>query len=860
MKHDDSQTSRRARGRHNTNIARSSQSLLQLPVDSVLPDLLAALRRGPNAVVVAPPGSGKTTRVPPALLDSGLLGRGKVIVLQPRRVAARMAAKRIAEERGCRLGEEVGYRTRFERKVSSSTRIELVTEGLLLRRLQSDPFLEGVGAVVLDELHERSLDLDLALALLREVQLAGREDLRLIAMSATLDPGPVRAFLGGEKECALIRAEGRTFPVQLEFLPRTSERRIEDQTASAVRRLLADEPSGHILVFLPSVGTIERTRRALESDALAPGVEIFPLHGSLPPERQDAALAPARTRKVVLATNVAETSVTFDGVRVVIDSGLAIVPRFDAASGTSRLERERIARDSADQRTGRAGRTGPGRCLRLWTASDDRQLSAASTPAVRRSDLTPAFLQLLAWGSHPSTFGWFEAPPPGSLHQAGLLLESLGALDRGGLTSLGRRLANLPLHPRLGRVLLAGAQLGVLSSAATAAALSEGRDIVGRDPHAAPDDDDLSLRLRLVADAERGRRGRGGAMGEIRRVRDQLIRTVERTPPGDDELPGSPEAPRLVRALLAGFPDRVGLRRGDTGDRYQLASGQGARLGRESAAQGERLILALGLDGGRRGARSESWIRLAVAIQREWLDTVDADDVAFDADREGVVARRVTRFGALVLDERPGRGKADPFRVAAILEEAARAAGASAVLKLDKDAQSLVGRIATLGAARPELELPDVSDLDSLLPALCMGRRSFAELRKAPVAAAVLSSLSWQQRQALDRDVPERIKIPSGSTVRIAYSSDGSPPVLAARIQQLFGMMQTPHLVDGRVKMVVHLLAPNGRPAQVTQDLASFWSNTWPEVRKDLRGRYPKHAWPEDPSDAVPTDRARRRR
>lgn len=826
----------------------------------MLPNLVAALRRGPNAVVVAPPGSGKTTRVPPALLDSGLLGGGSVVVLQPRRVAARMAAKRIAEERGCRLGDEVGYRTRFERKVSRATRIELVTEGLLLRRLQADPFLEGVGAVVLDELHERSLDLDLALALLREVQLAGRDDLRLIAMSATLDPGPVRAFLGGEEACTLIRAEGRTFPVKMEFLPRASERRIEDQTASAVRRLLTDEPSGHILVFLPSVGTIERTRRALDDGDLPSGVSVLPLHGSLPPALQDAALAPSRTRKVVLATNVAETSVTFDGVRVVIDSGLAIVPRFDASSGTSRLDRERIARDSADQRAGRAGRTGPGRCLRLWTEADDRQLPAASTPAVRRSDLTPAFLQLLAWGSHPETFDWFETPPPGALHQAGILLESLGALDGGGLTSLGRRLANLPLHPRLGRVLLAGAQLDVLASAATAAALSDGRDIVGRNPHAAPDDDDLSLRLRLVTEAERSGRARGGSMGEVRRVRDQLIRSVEQSSPADDDLPGSSAAPPLVRALLAGFPDRVGLRRGNTGDRYQMASGQGARLGRESAAQGERLVLALSLDGGRRGVRSESWIRLAVAIEQEWLDTEDADDLAFDADREAVVARRVTRYGALVLHERPGRGKTDPLAVAAMLEEAARSAGAAAVLKLDKDAQSLLGRIATLRVAKPALELPDLSDPASLLPALCGGRRSFAELRKAPVAETVLASLTWQQRQALDRDVPERIKIPSGSTVRIAYATDGSPPVLAARIQQLFGMMQTPRLVEGRVPMLVHLLAPNGRPAQVTQDLASFWTNTWPEVRKDLRGRYPKHAWPEDPSNAIPTDRARRRR
>jgi len=801
--------------------------------------------------VVAPPGSGKTTRVPPALLD-GLGGDGKIIVLQPRRVAARLAARRIAEERGCRLGGEVGYRTRFETKASAATRIELMTEGLLLRRLQADPFLDGVDVVVLDELHERSLDLDLALALLREVQAAG--DLKLVAMSATLDPGPVMEFLG--PGCALIEASGRTFPVELEFLPRSSERPMEEQVASAVRRLLADEPEGHQLVFLPSVASIEKTRRALGDLG---GVGVFPLHGSLPGKEQDAALAPSRRRKVVLATNIAETSVTFDGVRVVIDSGMAVVPRFDAAMGTTRLQRERIARDSADQRAGRAGRTAPGRCLRMWTEAEDRQLASASTPAVRRTDLTSAALQILAWGVAPDAFGWFERPPPGTLEQATTLLRDLGAMDDGGLTAIGRQLAALPVHPRLGRVLLAARSLHVLASAATAAALSEGRDIVGRDAPAAPDDDDLSMRLRLVADAEFGRaRGvRGGAMREVRQVRDQLIRLAERVDGADAP---HPRAPALVRALLAGFPDRVGLRRSATGDRYQLASGQGARLGRESATQGERMLLALALDGGRKGARSEAWIRLAVALDPEWLDTSVADELVFDGDKQAVVARRVRRLGALVLEEKPGRHKADPLLVAALLEEAARSADVSSVLQLDPDAQGLLGRIATLRAVRPELDLPDLSDPASLLPALCVGKRSFADLRRAKAAPAISAALTWQQRAALDADVPERMRIPSGSTVRIQYATDGSPPVLAARIQQLFGMMQTPRLVGGKLPMLVHLLAPNNRPAQVTQDLGSFWTNTWPEVRKDLRGRYPKHSWPEDPSDAVPTDRARRRR
>ncbi|MCO4771138.1 MAG: ATP-dependent helicase HrpB [Deltaproteobacteria bacterium] len=849
------------RGGHNTNITSPPPKRLVLPVDAVLDGLIADLTRRPNAVVVAPPGSGKTTRVPPALLDAGLAGSGSVVVLQPRRVAARLSAKRIAEERGVRLGGEVGYRTRFERKVGPDTRIEFMTEGLLLRRLQTDPFIEDIGVVVLDELHERSLDLDLALALLREVQMAGRDDLHLIAMSATLDPGPVMEFLGGDEGCSLVTAEGRAFPVELEWLARASERRVEEQVASAVRRMLAAEPSGHLLVFMPSVATIGRTLDALKREGLPAGVTVLPLHGSLPPREQDEALAPSRKRKVVLATNVAETSVTFDGVRVVIDSGLAVVPRFDSSSGTTRLQRERIARDSADQRAGRAGRTGPGRCLRLWTEAEDHQLAAASTPAVRRSDLTSAALQLFAWGVAPRDFGWFERPPEGALTQALDLLETLGATSNESLSPVGRQLANLPVHPRSGRVLLAAKTLNVLASAATAAALSEGRDIARRHQRGEPDDDDLSMRLRMVAHAGRGRRG--GSMAEVLRVRDQLLRLAERADAGSErreDLPGSSETPALVRALLAGYPDRVGLRRSATGDRYRLASGGGARLSEESACRGEEYILALSLDGGRKAARSESWIRIAVALQPQWLEAKEEEELVFDVSKEAVVSRRIRRFGALVLSERPGTRPRDPLAQAVLLEEAAREADLEVLLKVDRDAETLLGRIDTVRRLRPELELPDLGDLSLLLPALCVDRRSFADLRKAPLGPAILATLSWSQRQAVNTEAPERMRVPSGSTVRLVYSRDGSPPVLAARIQQLFGMLETPRVAGGRLPVLVHLLAPNGRPAQVTQDLASFWTNTWPEVRKDLRGRYPRHSWPEDPTTAKAVDRPRRRR
>lgn len=834
-------------------------------------DLASALALRPNAVLVAPPGSGKTTRVPPALLESGLAGGeggGRILVLQPRRVAARLAAKRIAWERGENLGGIVGYRTRFEGRVSQQTRIEIITEGLLLRRLQADPFIEGVAAVVLDEFHERSLNLDLSLALLREVQGAGRDDLRIVVMSATLDPDPVVEFLGGADSCSLFRSEGRTFPVTLEFDPRPTGRRLDERVASAVRSGLKGSDRGHSLVFLPSVAEIERVRGLLEQGELPKGVVVLPLHGSLPPAQQDAALAPSAVRKVVLATNIAETSVTLDGVTRVIDSGLAVVPRFDPSCGATSLGRERIARDSADQRAGRAGRTGPGVCHRMWTASEDAGLARATLPAIRRSDLTSALLQLASWGTKPEAFGWFETPPIGSLEAAMELLSQLGAMHDGRLMPLGVALAALPTHPRMGRVLLAAADLGVLATAATAVALCEGRELLHRDVRTPPGEDDLEFRLRLVAESEAARRPirgvRGSALSELRRVRDQLMRVVESADPSaawglPDVAPLTSAAPPLLRALAAGFPDRIGLLRPGAAERYQLASGQGARLGTGSGSTGQRVVLALALDAGRASGRRESWIRLAASLDPAWVSLEEADELVFDESAEAVVGRRVWRYRALIFRSQPPQSPVAPARQGAVLAQAAGRLALDELLTIDAESEALLGRVATLAGLRPELGLPDLQSLAPLLPSLCAGRRSFAQLRKAALKPAILELLSWDQRRALDDDLPERIEVPSGRFVRLQYSRSGDPPVLAARIQQLFGMKETPRLAGGRLPVLVHLLAPNGRPAQVTMDLASFWASTWQEVRKDLRGRYPKHSWPEDPSEAVAEDRPRRK-
>ena len=830
-----------------------------LPIDAHLPSIVAAVREQGAAVVVAPPGSGKTTRVPPALLDGGV--RGRILVLQPRRVAARLAARRIASERGVRLGDEVGYTTRFDRRAGPRTRVELITEGLLTRRLQADPFLEGVGCVVLDEFHERSLNVDLGLALLAEVRRSARDDLSVVVMSATLDPDPVARFLG---DCPVLQVPGRTFPVDVQYAPRPSTERIEARCARAVRRLLSEEPEGHLLVFLPGVGEISRTARHLSEGELPDGVDVLPLHGRLAGRDQDRAVAPSARRKVVLATNVAETSVTLEGVRGVIDSGLARVPRFDPAVGLSRLETAPISIASADQRAGRAGRTGPGRCLRLWTQAEGRQRRPAEVPEVRRADLAPAVLELLSWGVPPSKFRWFEPPPAGQLDGATRLLEQLGATRDGDLTPLGRRLASMPTHPRLAAVVEAGRRLRILATAATVAALASERDPF-RQPPAGIDGSDLLPRLEAAGVFEATSHVPPGAdrrrLEEVGRVRDQLIAVAERTgPPGEwtDDDPLSPEAPPLVRALLAGFPDRVARRRGSTGRRYLLASGIGAELDEVSAAAGEELLIAVDLGSSARRHRADHRIRSAHPLEREWLLPRASLELRFDREHEAVVNRTVERWGELVLRERPGAQAPDSDAVARLLAGAAAEQPESA-LDPTPDETQLLARLRFVAAQAPELEWPEITSWADLLPDLCVGLRSFDQLRRAELSPALLGRLTWKQRQSLDRLAPERLQVPSGSRLRVDYDVQG-PPVLAARIQQLFGWSDTPRIAGGRLQVLLHLLAPNNRPAQVTRDLRGFWASSYAAVRKDLRGRYPKHSWPENPASAVAEDRPRRRR
>lgn len=811
--------------------------LAPLPIDAALPALGAALRAQGAAVLVAPPGSGKTTRVPPYLLDAGLVPAGKVLLLQPRRVAARLAARRIAEERGVKLGGEVGYAVRFEERSGPDTRIEVLTEGLLTRRLQGDPLLDGVAAVLLDEVHERSVHTDLALALLAEIRREVRPDLLLVAMSATVDPAPFARFLG---DAPVVRADGRPHPVEITHDPRPDDRPLPVRAAAAARRAAATT-AGHVLVFLPGTGEIAAT-----AEAIGPleGVDVLPLHGSLPLDAQAAALAPSARQKIVLSTNIAETSVTLEGVTAVVDSGLQRQDRFDVATGTSALLLVPASHAACAQRAGRAGRTAPGTCHRLWTEGSPRP--AADPPGIHRADLAPVLLDVLAWGADPRAFGWFEAPSGPALARAEALLGQLGALQGGALTAQGRRLAALPVHPRLGAVLLDAHPRGCVRAAATAAALATERDPWAHAGLARSGQDDLLSRVALVDGPRSGADPR--ALAAVREVRDQLLRlATSALGPAPRHAEGDESA--VLRAFIAGFPDRVALRRAGSTDRYQLASGAGAALD----GGGPPLLIAVELQATGRG---DPKIRVHAPLDEALLPIEAVDGVAWDAEREGVVRVRERRFGALVFHSHKSADLPDPAAAAAVLAGIV-AEDPPRLLGLDEAATELLHRWRFLRRVAPELALPDPDDWPARLPSLLLGHRSLRTLRAVDWAASLHAELTWPQRAALDAEAPPRLGLPSGSTAAIDYAVD--PPVLAARIQQVFGWASSPRVGFGRVSVVLHLLAPNHRPAQVTADLAGFWAGSYAEVRKDLRGRYPKHAWPEDPLHAIPEDRPRRR-
>lgn len=816
-----------------------------LPVDDVVDDVVLALQRCGVVVITAPPGSGKTTRVPPALLDRCTAG-GAVWLVQPRRVAARLAARRIAEERGCAPGAEVGWRVRFEDRTTKSTRLVAMTDGILLRALQDDPFLDGVDVVVLDEVHERGLDLDLALALLVELRRDARPDLQLVVMSATVDADSFAAFLGGEVPAPVVRADGQLFPVDIRYADRAVDGPLAPAVAAAIRSVFAETAprGGHVLAFLPGQGEIRATAERLQDlDA-----EVCLLHGQLTLADQAKVLAPRAYRTVVLATNIAETSVTFPGVVAVVDSGAVRRARHDVATDRAVLLLGEISRASADQRAGRAGRTGPGIALRLWTQDQHRVRRAFEQPEVQVADLAPVVLRLLDLGVSPTALRWLEAPPEAAVKRAFQVLGDLGAIDGEGLSPLGRALAALPLHPRVGRVVWEGVTRHCAPAAATLAALlSEG------DPwRGASSGDDLHG---LVTRVEQGRGG-GRALDDVRRVRDELLRRCA-APKGAATRTGGIEED-LLACVLAGFPGRLGRRRGDGSSRFKLASGRGAVLRDPEVAAHGTYIVAMDIQG---KAGAEDSVSLAVVVPEAMVLALATWSLEVALVEGKAVADEVGRVGSLVVGRRRPRGPVDDAAVEAVLVDAVRRSWTTSLQWTD-ELREWLRRVRFVAHHCPDAGLPALSDDDILdaIPALCRGHRSLMAVAKVDVREVLEAEWTYAQRRSLDTLAPERLRLPSGSEGRLAYGAPAEAPVLAARMQQVFGMNETPRVAGGRVPVLMHLLAPNNRPAQITSDLHSFWRTTWSELRKDLRGRYPKHAWPEDPTTAQPEDRPRRNR
>jgi ATP-dependent helicase HrpB len=848
-----------------------------LPIDEILPQIANAFREGPNLVICAPPGAGKTTRVPPALLDPTLSIGGRVVVLQPRRMAARAAARRIAAERGTSLGEEVGYQVRFDQRISSRTRLAVVTEGILLRMLHDEPLLESVGAVIFDEFHERNLNSDLALGMVRRIQQTVRPELRTIVMSATLDSVPVAAFLGG---CPVIQSAGRMFPVTVSYWGAGEKRPLADLVARGIERVLGST-TGDILAFLPGVGEIRQTAAETQSLARKHDLSVLPLYGDLRPEEQDAVLMPSERRKLVLATNVAETSLTIPGITSVVDSGLARQMRFDPSVGLDRLVLGPISRASADQRAGRAGRTSAGVCLRLWEERTHAHRAAFELPEIERVDLAAAVLQLWSWGeTDVLSFPWFEPPSQPAVDTALILLERLEAIEGRSLTPLGQTLARLPVHPRIARLLVEGERQGCLSQAALAAAMLSERDpflrsgsrVPGGSSGGAPrtaahyvSRSDVLDRVTALEEFE-AHGNTQTAFGEmnpnaaafIRRARDQLVREVR------EQLAGSPDAridrpqpESLSRALLAAFPDRVARRRDSSTGKGVMVGGRGVRMAPQSAVTEAELFVCVDVDAG----QTEAIVRQASAIERGWLPERrlrTADEVFFHPTQKSVVGRRRTYWDDLVLEEVSIPAPAGE-ETAKILAEAAWRDWDRVFPADDAEVNSFLARVRFLAAWIPELNLPifDDAQLQATLSEMCQTRRSFEDLRKAPWLETLKGRLTYAQREALEREAPDRIGVPSGSRIALAYEV-GRPPVLAVRIQEVFGLRQTPRIAAGRVPVVLHLLAPNMRTEQITDDLESFWANGYPRVRKDLRARYPKHPWPEDPWTAEPTRRPKK--
>jgi ATP-dependent helicase HrpB len=771
----------------------------------------------------------------------------RICMLEPRRLAARTVAARMSSQLNEAVGGTVGYRIRGETRVSVATRIEVVTEGVLTRTLLSQPDLDGLGLLIFDEFHERSIHADLGLALARRSQVLFRPDLRILIMSATLDEAWLSRALGG---VPVVTSQGRAHPVEISFASADlhPERDPAPSVAAAIRRAL-QTAEGDILTFLPGTSEIKRVASALEDLAARGSLDIRPLHGELGIDAQQAAILPGPHRRVVLATNIAETSLTIEGVRVVIDSGLARVSRFDAGLGLSRLDTVRIARDNADQRAGRAGRLGPGVAFRLWTERTHHALSASRAPEIADADLLPLALDLALWGEPDASLAWITPPQAGALAEARRILRDLGAIKDEAATPHGRAIHELGVHPRIGHLLLEGRRLGKGALAADIAALLEERDILPREAGA-----DLALRIEALRGRGRSSSGGGGA---VARVRDLARDHRSRLKLEGGALTGaSEEAGRLI--ALA-YPERVAQRRAGSTDRYRLATGRGARLDPADPLTHEEWLAVAHVD----ARDAEGRIFLAAPLDISAIEPVARDVMAWDAERGVIVAQRERRIGELVLDAKPLASAPDDVHVD-LIANAIRSEGLLPQMLTDS-ALAFQARVMSLRAwGRAEL-FPDLSEeallktLGDWLRADLIASRSRADLLRIDTGAALGALLDWNTQKALNTLAPMAIEAPTGSRIDLQYSADGAAPVLAVRLQEIFGWLDTPTVNDGRTRVTLHLLSPARRPVQVTQDLRSFWTNTYPEVRKELRARYPRHSWPEDPLTAIPIRGPKRR-
>jgi ATP-dependent helicase HrpB len=838
--------------------------MISYPIDAILPELTEAVAGHSSVVLHAPPGAGKTTRVPLSLLAVLPADQGRIVMLEPRRIAAVSAARWMARTLGEEAGGTVGYTIRFDSRVSARTRIEVVTEGVLTRRLQADPGLGGTGLVIFDEFHERSIHADLALALCLDVRKGLRPDLKVLVMSATLDTGPIAALLGGAR---VITSSGRSYPVEERYLEEQRPGPLPPRIIAAVRTALR-ETNGDILVFLPGSGEIRACSRELTNafDLKEERIALHALYGDLPFEEQERAIVPSREqRKIVLATNIAETSLTIEGVRVVIDSGLTRMLRYDPTTGMNRLVTVPVSRASAEQRKGRAGRLGPGVCFRLYARHSLQSMVPFTQPEVLVSDLAPLALELAVWGVKDRVaLSWLDTPPDAAWNAGLGLLCDLGALDASGsVLPLGRAMARLPLHPRLSRLMLRARELGCVSLGADLAALVTERDIFRQSAaERFIDDPDFTERVDVLRAWRREKATGGGAdqsaLRSVERTATQLNHLMPETPRSDVADPET-----LSRLLLAAFPDRVCKRRSEGGGRFVHVQGRGVRLSKDSHLGDSPYIIAVSVDA---GERAEGFVHLAAPVTEELLRLECADrietvrSVEWDRKENRVAAAEEERYGSLLLSSRaftPGDDETVP-----ILCEVIRTM--PAMLTFSADVRQFQGRVDLLKRAFPEEPWPDLSDAgllsrpeDWLVPWLG-GIRTAQHLSNLNILPALRARLTREQGRLLEERAPLAIAVPSGSRVTIDYAS-GKQPVLAVKLQEMFGLADTPMVASNRVKLLLHLLSPARRPVQITQDLKGFWNTGYPLVKKDLKGRYPKHPWPDDPWNAVPTRRAKPR-